>query len=151
MISIFRKIKEENISFEDFSNQEKAVLITSLMIECAKSDGLFSENEEILIKNILRNKLHLDEDEANKCLNESKNNSNESVEIYSLTKDIRENFSKEEILLIFEYLWQIILADDIVDDFEASMMTKLTGLFHLTGQENAVARQNAKDAKTSVG
>ncbi len=151
MISIFRKIKKKDISFEDFSNQEKAILITSLMIECAKSDGTFSANEEILIKNILRNKLHLDDDEAHKCLNESLNNSNQSVEIYSLTKDIRDSFSKEEILLIFEYLWQIILADDIVDDFEASMMTKLTGLFHLTGQENAIARQKAKDAKTSIG
>ena len=72
--------------------------------------------------------------------------SDNSVEIYSLTKDIRENFSKEEILIIFEYLWEIILSDEIIDDFEASMMTKLTGLFHLTGKESA----QANSAKESI-
>ena len=33
-----------------------------------------------------------------------------NVEIYSLTKDIRDNFSKEEILTIFEYMWAVMLS-----------------------------------------
>ena len=32
----------------------------------------------------------------------------ENVELYSLTKDIRDNFSKEEILEIFEYMWSVV-------------------------------------------
>ena len=47
---------------------------------------------------------------------------------------------------IFEYLWKIILSDGIVDDFESSMMTKLTGLFHLSGKESADAKNNAKES-----
>ena len=35
----------------------------------------------------------------------------ENVELYSLTKDIRDNFNKEEILEIFEYMWSVVLAD----------------------------------------
>ncbi len=143
MISFLKKIKETN-SFDDINNLDKAVLITSLMIECANTDGSFSEKEKSLIKNILRSKLHLNDDEAERCFVESVNSSNESVEIYSLTKEIRDNFSKEEILIIFQYLWEIILSDDVIDDFEASMMTKLTGLFHLTGKENAEAKESAK-------
>ena len=66
-----------------------------------------------------------------------------NVEIYSLTKDIRDNFSKEEILTIFEYMWSVILADGKIDDFEAALMSKLVGLFHLTGKESADAKNKA--------
>ena len=144
MFPILKKIK--NNSFQEASYEDKAILITSLMIECAKSDENFTEKEGKLIKSILKKKLKLNEEEVNNCYSESIKISDNSVEIYSLTKDIRENFSKEEILIIFEYLWEIILSDEIIDDFEASMMTKLTGLFHLTGKESAQARNSAKES-----
>ncbi len=144
MLSIFKKLKDDKPSFEELNGLDKAVLISSLMIECAKSDDSFDKGEHELIKKIITQKLHLTNEEAEDCFNESSKISSDSVEIYSLTKDIRENFSKDEILIIFEYLWQIILVDKKIDDYEASMMTKLTGLFHLTGRENAQAKQNAE-------
>ena len=146
MLGIFEKLKENNCNFSEITSSDKAVLITTLLIECAKSDDEFSDKEKNQIKKILQNKLHLDEKEAQDCFQKADENSNESVEIYSLTKDIRNNFSKEEILLIFEYLWKIILSDGIIDDFESSMMTKLTGLFHLTGRESSDAKNNAKSS-----
>ena len=118
MLGIFEKLKENNCNFSEISSSDKAVLITTLLIECAKSDDEFSDKEKNQIKRILQNKLHLDEKEAQDCFQKADENSNESVEIYSLTKDIRNNFSKEEILLIFEYLWKIILSDGIIDDFD---------------------------------
>ena len=47
--------------------------------------------------------------------------SQNSVEIYSLTKDIRDNFSHEEILKILEYMWIVMLADGYVDDYEDTL------------------------------
>ncbi len=144
MLSIFQKLKDEKPTFQELNGLDKAVLISSLMIECAKVDDSFDQKEHALIKSLLKQKLHLTDEETENCFTESLKSSSESVELYSLTKDIRENFSKEEIIIIFEYLWQIILVDHKIDDFEHSMMTKLTGLFHLTGKENAEAKKNAE-------
>ena len=146
MLPIFNKIKNNGFNVEELTNLDKAVLITTLLVECAKSDDNFSENEKNLIKKILKNKLHLEDDDIESCLSKATENSDENIEIYSLTRDIRDNFSNEEILIIFEYLWKIILSDGIVDDFESSMMTKLTGLFHLSGKESADAKNNAKES-----
>ena len=55
----------------------------------------------------------------------------------------RDNFSKEEILEIFEYMWSVVMADGKIDDFEAALMSKLVGLFHLTGKESAEAKKKA--------
>ena len=146
MFAIFEKLKNENFKTEELSDIDKAILISTLLVECARSDDNFSDTEKEQIKNILKNKLHLDSSEVEKCFETANESSKESIEIYSLTKEIRDNFNKEEILFIFELLWKIILSDGIIDDFESSMMTKLTGLFHLTGKENAEAKKNAQIA-----
>tara|TARA_B100000963_G_scaffold126470_1_gene110390 strand:+ start:52 stop:501 length:450 start_codon:yes stop_codon:yes gene_type:complete len=146
MFAIFEKLKNENFKTEELSEIDKAILISTLLVECARSDDNFSDTEKEQIKNILKNKLHLDSSEVEKCFETANESSKESIEIYSLTKEIRDNFNKEEILFIFELLWKIILSDGIIDDFESSMMTKLTGLFHLTGKENAEAKKNAQIA-----
>ena len=146
MFAIFEKLKKKDIKTQEFSATDKAILISTLLIECARSDDNFSDIEKEQIKKILKNKLHLDSSEAENCFETANESSEKSIEIYSLTKEIRDNFDKEEILFIFELLWKIILSDGIIDDFESSMMTKLTGLFHLTGKENAEAKKNAQIA-----
>ena len=146
MFAIFEKLKKENLNTQEFSNIDKAILISTLLVECARSDDNFTDIEKEQIKKILKNKLHLDSSEVEKCFETANESSQKSIEIYSLTKDIRDNFNKEEILIIFELLWKIILSDGIIDDFESSMMTKLTGLFHLSGKENAEAKKNAEIA-----
>ena len=146
MLTIFEKLKKEDIKTQEFSDIDKAILISTLLIECARSDDNFSDIEKEQIKKILKNKLHLDSSEVEDCFETANESSEKSIEIYSLTKEIRDNFNKEEILFIFELLWKIILSDGVIDDFESSMMTKLTGLFHLTGKENAEAKKNAQVA-----
>jgi len=142
----FLKTLKTNKKFEEINNLDKAVMISSLMIECAKSDDCFSDKEKEVILDILKKKLYLDENECEECFKTALDSSNKSVEVYSLTKDIRDNFSKDEIIIIFQYLWQIILSDGVIDDFEASVMSKLTGLFHLTGKESAEAKKAAQES-----
>ena len=146
MFAIFEKLKNENLKTQELSPIDKAVLISTLLVECARSDDNFTDTEKEQIKKILKNKLHLDSSEVEKCFETANESSEKSIEIYSLTKEIRDNFDKDEILFIFELLWKIILSDGVIDDFESSMMTKLTGLFHLTGKENAEAKRNAQTA-----
>ena len=146
MFAIFEKLKSEDLKTQELSSIDKAILISTLLVECARSDDNFTDTEKEQIKKILKNKLHLDSSEVEKCFEKANKSSEKSIEIYSLTKEIRDNFDKDEILFIFELLWKIILSDGIIDDFESSMMTKLTGLFHLTGKENAEAKKNAQTA-----
>ena len=146
MFAIFEKLKNENLKTQELSPIHKAVLISTLLVECARSDDNFTDTEKEKIKKILKNMLHLDTSEVEKCFETANESSEKNIEIYSLTKEIRDNFNKDEILFIFELLWKIILSDGVIDDFESSMMTKLTGLFHLTGKENAEAKKNAQNA-----
>lgn len=128
---------------EDLEKNNKDILITAILIECAKSDYDFSEEEILKIKNILREKLKIDDGQLDKVFTTALENSNDSVEIYSLTKEIRECFEQDEIVKLYESMWEIVLVDGLVDDFEASLMRQFVGLFHLTPQEAVDAKNNA--------
>ena len=142
MLPFLKKFKKEH-NTEDISDNEKNILITSLLIECAKGDYDFSDQEILKIKDLIKKKLKIDQPKINLIFDKALEMVEENVELYSLTKDIRDNFDKEEILQIFEYMWSVVLADGKIDDFEAALMSKLVGLFHLTGKESAEAKKKA--------
>ena len=142
MLPFLRKFKKVE-STEEASENEKNILITSLLIECAKGDYDFSDREVSKIKDLIKKKLKIDQPKVNLIFDKAREMVEENVELYSLTKDIRDNFKKEEILEIFEYMWTVVLADGKIDDFEAALMSKLVGLFHLTGKESADAKKKA--------
>ena len=143
MLNFLEKFKSEKAELISATSEEKNILIASLLIECAKEDGDFSDDEIIKIKSLLNTKLNIDSNDVNAIFDAALEITQDNVEIYSLTKDIRDNFSHEEILKILEYMWAVMLADGHVDDFEAALMRKIIGLFHLTGKDSSIAKENA--------
>ena len=143
MLNFLEKFKGEKAELTSATSEEKNILIASLLIECAKEDGDFSDDEIIKIKSLLNTKLNIDSNNVNAIFDAALEITQDNVEIYSLTKDIRDNFSHEEILKILEYMWAVMLADGHVDDFEAALMRKIIGLFHLTGKDSSIAKENA--------
>ena len=142
MLPFLKKFKKVD-NTENVSDNEKNILVTSLLIECAKGDYDFSNQEISKIKDLIKKKLNIEQPKVNLIFDKALEMVEENVELYSLTKDIRDNFKKEEILEIFEYMWTVVLADGKIDDFESALMSKLVGLFHLTGKESAEAKKKA--------
>jgi uncharacterized tellurite resistance protein B-like protein len=143
MLNFLEKFKNDKTELTGATSEEKNILIASLLIECAKEDGDFSDDEIIKIKSLLNTKLNINGNDVNAIFDAALEITQDNVEIYSLTKDIRDNFSHEEILKIIEYMWAVMLADGHVDDFEAALMRKIIGLFHLTGKDSSIAKENA--------
>jgi uncharacterized tellurite resistance protein B-like protein len=47
-------------------------------------------------------------------------------------------------------MWGVILADGIIDDFEANLMRRMNGLLYVSGIESAEAKERAlKTSKQS--
>ena len=142
MFNLFNK--GQKLVIKDLNNDDKNSLIASILIECGYEDGNLSEEEKLRISLILEKKLKLPNADVNKIIQDALDNKNKSVEIYSLIRDLREKLPHDEILTLFISMWEIVLIDDKVDDFEAALMRKLVGLFHITDRESAEARQQAE-------
>ena len=144
MLNIFKSLKENKGNIESATEEEKGIMITTLLVEAAKSDDNFAEQEIAKIKKIISSKLHFDDELTNVIFDKAVETAQDNIELYSLTKDIKENFTKDEILNVFVYLWKVILSDGVIDDYESGLIRNLTGLFHLTGKEVAETRATAE-------
>ena len=143
-MDILSRIFKKDQTVTNLSDDDKNVLIASILFECVRVDGESSTDEMDRVKFILKNKLNLEEEVLTKIFDIALDNTNKSIEIYSLTREIREKFDRDEILKIFEYMWEIILIDGNLDDFEAALMRNAAGLFHISGKESAEAKKKAE-------
>ena len=133
-------LNKKNVKLDDISSDDKNLLVACILIEGAKSDDLLLDEEVNSIKKILSTKLNLENDDVDILFSKALNEVNSSVEIYSMTRDIKNKFSHEQILELFEDLWEIIIIDEFIDDYEAALMSKLSGLLGITSKESSDAK-----------
>ena len=144
--SFFKKNETDVNSLDDST---KNYLIASILIECAKGDNDFTTDEKTHIKNIFQHKLKLNSEQIETIFDRAFADTKDNIELYSLIKEIRDNFDQDEILKIFQYMWEIMLVDKKIDDFESALMRTAAGLFHITGKQSAEAKIAAEKSVNS--
>ncbi len=142
--NLFNTAKNTSIEKIDFLDED-IYAVLSLLIEASKIDGEIDKKEIMLIENLLIKKFNLDKNKVIKSIDHVINESFEKTEIYSDIKVILDNMDHEERISVVEMLWRIILADDKIDDYEANLMRRITGMLHLSGFESAEAKKRAQN------
>ena len=132
---MFRSLKKIFENSEISSNKdinEDLTILCGLMIEAANTDGNISQEEINKISNSLINIFEEDPIEVEKILNEALNNKDNSNSLHFYTSKINKNYSDEKKLILIETLWEIILSDNQVHDFESNLIRRLAGLLYIS-------------------
>ena len=149
MIKILKNIlsyqnpKDEN---EDIKNLE---LLSGLMIEAAYTDGQIEESELDKIKFSLINIFNEDPNDVASVLNEAIKNKNNSKSLHHYTSFINKKFDDSKKQLLIETLWEIVLSDGELHDFEASLIRRLAGLLYISDVKSGNARKRALDKNSN--
>ena len=147
--SAFQKaISKEIDESDDYGEDIQAIII--LLLEVCQIDGETEEIEINFIKNLLINKFNFSKAEAEENINNALKNDGERIEIFSQIKIILNQMDHKERIDVIEMMWGVILADGIIDDFEANLMRRMNGLLYVSGIESAEAKERAlKTSKQS--
>ncbi len=148
MLNLLKNFFEKN----EFSKVESNNLeiLCGLMIEAANSDGNIDSDEINKIKKILINIFKEDKEEVELTLNNAIQNSNNSKSLFFYTSKINKNYSEEKKLLLIETLWEIVLSDGKLHDYETSLIRRLAGLLYISDVNSGNARKKALD-KIRIG
>lgn len=137
LLKNFFKQSEEILSVEN----DDLHLLCGLMIEAGNIDGKLDPKEIEKISFSLINVFHEDpksvEDEIEKCME----NLNNTKSLHYFTSRINKSFSEEKKLTLIEILWEIILEDGNVHDFESNLIRRLAGLLYISDNECGKAKQ----------
>ena len=144
---MFKSLKSFFQDSEELANNDEGDLhlLCGLMMEAANVDGQIDQVEinkihKVLIDVFNENPLSV-EVELQKCLDEIGDNKS----LYSFTSKINKSFESEKKMLLLEILWEIILEDGHVHDFESNLVRRLAGLLYISDVQCGNAKKKALD------
>ena len=145
MINLLKNILNNQNSTENKDDNKNLELLCGLMIEAAYTDGQIDKNELNKIKLSLVNIFEENPKDIDRHLEEALKNKNNSKSLHYYTSYINKNFSDKKKLLLIETLWEIVLSDQEVHDFESNLIRRLAGLLYISDVNSGNARKRALD------
>ena len=143
MINLLKKILNNNSSEDEIDYNKNLELLAGLMIEAAYTDGQIDNSELDKIKLSLVNIFAEDSNEVDLVLGEALKNKNNSKSLHHYTSFINKNFDDQKKLLLIEALWEIVLSDGEIHDFESNLIRRLAGLLYISDVDSGNARKRA--------
>ena len=142
MINILKNFFEDNNKQKKDDTNDLEILC-GLMIEAANSDGNIDNIEIEKIINSLITTFKEDEKQVHSVLEMAVKNKNNSKSLFFYTSKINKNYSYEKKLLLIETLWEVVLSDGQIHDYETSIIRRLAGLLYISDVDSGNARKRA--------
>ena len=145
MLKLLKNIlNSENLQNNE-NNKKDLELLCGLMIEAAYTDGKVDADELNKIKLSLINIFFEDPKEVDLVLEKAEENKNNSKSLHYYTSFINKNFDEKKKILLIEALWEIVLSDGEVHDFESNLIRRLAGLLYISDVDSGNAKKRALD------
>ena len=142
--SLFKKKNKE----KDKSSSkidENIFAIECLLTEAALVDENFGKDEKEIIVKILKKQFKFDKNEdINNLVDDAIKYCNESSDLISYTKKIKENWPLEKRIEVIEMLWKVRLVDGILEPYEDMLIRRVAGLIYVNDKNRNIAKKNAK-------
>jgi len=135
---------DQSTNLKDKNNEID--ILSGLMIEAANTDGKITQEELNKISYSLINTFKEDPKIVEESLTNAYEDKDNSRSLYFYTSKLNKTYSDEKKIKLIEVLWEIILSDNEIHDFETNLIRRLAGLMYISDVEcgNAKIRAGKK-------
>ena len=122
-------------------DEELQLAAAALLVHASVVDGHADLEEQRKIKSLLQTRFNLDDEEFNRILQEAEAWERDSVDLYSFTSVISRELDQEGRQRIVEMLWEIVLADGVVHEYEADLVSRGADLLGVSPRDRVRLRK----------
>ncbi len=122
---------------------ELQVATAALLVEAALMDDEFDATERSAILRLLTARFELGQAATEALLETARTRVETASQLFGFTRVVNDRFTQEERIELMEMLWQVAYADGRLDDYEANLMRRMSGLIHVSDRESGEARKRA--------
>jgi uncharacterized tellurite resistance protein B-like protein len=140
----FRKVEKGDDGAVRETGHDILVATCALLVEIARIDNTFTQEEMTTILSILKEKYGLSKQNADALIAEAEKQLEESVDLWQFASLINENYSNEEKMEIIEILWRIVYVDGKMDQYEHYLMNKMKNLLRISHDQLIDAKLKVK-------
>jgi len=132
---------DQSLNIESKNNEID--ILSGLMIEAANTDGEVTQEELNKISYSLINVFKEDPKVVEVSLTKAFENKDNLKSLYYYTSKLNKSYTDEQKIQLIEVLWEIILADNEIHDFETNLIRRLAGLLYISDVECGNAKIRA--------
>jgi uncharacterized tellurite resistance protein B-like protein len=142
----FLSFKRSKPAETEPSFSRESLAAAALMVECARIDGEFTDDEREGICTIVRDRCGLDSETAECLVAVAERKTDEIWHNHLFTQTIRSEGSDEQYVKVIDRLWEVALADGEIHRFEAHLVERIGEALGLSEGVVAERRAAAEDA-----
>lgn len=147
MINLIKKVLGKNADKKDSNEpteQDMHIALCVLMLEAAHADGECSADEMGHVVSTLTAKCGVARDDIDELIDLAYKKRENSVDLFSFTRYLNQNYSTEEKVAVMEAVWRVIHIDGQLEGHEDHFAHKLANLLRLTHKELIDAKIRAR-------
>lgn len=146
MIDLIKKMlgEEPKKELQDDDIKDAHLVLCVLMLEAAHVDGECSDEEMEHVVATLTDTYGLAKEEIEGLIEQAYAKRKNSIDLFSFTRYLNQNYSKEEKLSVMESVWRVIHIDGRLEGHEDHFAHKLANLLRLTHKDLIDAKIKAR-------
>jgi uncharacterized tellurite resistance protein B-like protein len=129
------------------AHDRAAVATCVLLLEAARADFDFRDDERRHILEVLRSRFDLSEEEATDLFHAADEVREESSDLWRFTRTLNETYSTEEKIEVVEELWRLMYSDGVLSGHEDHLIHKLRTLLNLNHKQLIDAKMRVLDER----
>jgi len=128
--NFFKSKKNQATEEESIDPVEMATAV--LLIEMARADFNQADDENGVIKQLLKDHFDLNNEGTNQLFSEAESIADNAVSLHEYTRALHETLEPEAKEEIIEMLWRLALSDENLDKHEDYLVRKVADLLYVT-------------------
>lgn len=148
---MFEKIKElfadltgDTPSDRDLTEDEFQLAAAALLVHATHIDGTIEKSETQKLHEILCARFDMTSSDATKLIREAEIKEQDSVDLFGFTSVLTRNLDQPGRQKIVEMLWEIVLADGIIHEFENNLVWRASELLGVSTQDRIRLRKEVE-------
>ena len=132
---------------EQEAQEELRLATAALLYRAGNIDGNVSEIETEKLAEILKIHFDLSDTELTALMETAQKDEKNAVDLYGFTRVITEQLDQNGRIAVVELIWEVILADDVIDEYEASLVWRVAELIGVSSRDRILLKQKVMSAR----
>ena len=134
-------VDEDEGRAKDLREEELRLASGALLITAGGIDGHFDPDEKKKVKALLQRRFDLQPHELRVLFQEAEEQERDAVDLYRFTSVLCRELDQDGRKRIVEMLWEVVMADGVVDEFESNLVWRVAELIGVSTRDRITLRK----------
>ena len=139
--NLIDRVAGEEQPARNLREEELRLAAAALLVRASVIDGKIDASERRKIKTLLLERFEIEGEAVRSLLVEAVIREHESVDLYRFTSVLCRELDQDGRKRIVEMLWEVVMADGIVHEFESNLVWRAAELLGVSTRDRVILKQ----------